>query len=80
MYSIRAAHIELKEYECFIADLACSLSYDLAPSPPPPLSPVGKHNQQRTRRLRKRDNLLMGEGEGVGEEPNHTAARKPGPL
>jgi hypothetical protein len=27
----------------------------------------------------KRDNLLTGEGERVGEEPNYTAARKPGP-
>jgi hypothetical protein len=31
---------------------------------------------------RKRDNLLTGggEGEGLGEEQNHTTARKPGPL
>jgi hypothetical protein len=29
---------------------------------------------------RERDNLLTGEGEGVGVEPNHTTTRKPGPL
>jgi hypothetical protein len=28
--------------------------------------------------VRKGDNLLT--GEGVGKEPNHTTARKPGPL
>ncbi len=30
--------------------------------------------------LRKRDNLLTGEGEVVGEEPLCMTARKPGPL
>jgi hypothetical protein len=50
---------------------------------PLPLSPVSKLDRQHTGRLRKRDNLLMGEEEGkggVGEELNHTTARNPGPL
>jgi hypothetical protein len=28
----------------------------------------------------ERDNLVMGDGGGDGEEPNRTTARKPGPL
>jgi hypothetical protein len=32
------------------------------------------------RKTEKRDNLLIGEWEGVGEEQNHTMARKPDPL
>jgi hypothetical protein len=43
-----------------------------------PPSPGSKMDRPHTRRLRKRDNLLT--GEGVGKEPNHTTARKPGPL
>jgi hypothetical protein len=52
-----------------------SSSYDLAPTTP-------MLDRRHTRRLRKRDNLLTGEGKGVGvmEEPNHTTASKPGPL
>jgi hypothetical protein len=44
--------------------------------PPPPLSPspVSNLDLRHTGRLRKRNNLLTGEGEGVGEEPNHTTA------
>ncbi len=34
--------------------------------------------RRNTGRLMKRDNLLT--GEGGGQEPNHTTARKPGPL
>jgi hypothetical protein len=51
------------------------------------LSQVIKLERRRTGRLRKRDNLLTrGGGEKLGgevrasEEPNHIAARKPGPL
>jgi hypothetical protein len=46
---------------------------------PHPLHPLPL-DRQHTGRLRKRDNLLT--GEGVGEEPNHTTRdeRKPGPL
>jgi hypothetical protein len=49
----------------------------LLPRPLPP-SPVSKLDRQHTARLRKRDNLLT--GEGMGEEPKHTSARKPGSL
>jgi hypothetical protein len=45
---------------------------------PPPLSPGSKLDQRHTGRLKQKDILLA--GEGVGEEPNHTTARKPGPL
>jgi hypothetical protein len=38
----------------------------------------GPGDRRHTGRLRKRDNLLTGEGaKGVGEEPNHTTAKKP---
>jgi hypothetical protein len=44
-------------------------------------APVRKLDRRHTERLRKRDKLLTGdEGKGVGEEPNHKTARKPGPL
>jgi len=36
---------------------------DLAPPPPPALSPLSKLNQWHTRRLVKRGYLLTGEGE-----------------
>ncbi len=52
-------------------------SYDSAPRPPPP-PPFSKLDRRHTGRLRKRDSLLTGEGAGV--EPNHTTARKLGPL
>ncbi len=61
--------------ECFIEDQAFSPSHDL---PPPPVS---KLDWRHTGRMRKRDSLLTGErGYGVGEEPNHKTARKPGLL
>jgi hypothetical protein len=52
----------------------------MAPRPPPTPPPVSKLDRRSTGRLKKRDNLLTGqrEGEGVGEEPNHTTARMPG--
>jgi hypothetical protein len=37
-------------------------------------------DRRHTGRLRKRDSLLTGEGEGMGEEPYNTTPRKPGPL
>ncbi len=49
----------------------------------PPPSPLRKLDRRHTGRLRKRYNLLClrGEvGEGVGEEPNHTTARRNGPI
>jgi hypothetical protein len=57
-----------------------SLSYDLAPPTPLPPYSDSKLDRRHKGRLRKRDNMLTGEGEGVGEEPNHTTARKPSPL
>jgi hypothetical protein len=65
--------------ELFIEDQAFSPSYDSDPPQPPPLSPVSKLDKRNTGRLRKRDNSLKGGGVGE-EEPNHTTARKPGPL
>ncbi len=53
--------------------------FDSYPSPSCPPPPVNKLNRRNTGRLRKRDNLLAG-GEVWGEEPNHTIARKSGPL
>ena len=42
---------------------------------------AGKLDQRNTGRLSKSDNLFtVVWGEGLGEEPNHTTARKPGPL
>jgi hypothetical protein len=50
-----------------------SPSYDLAPPlPPPPRS--------ATHRKIEKERQLPGEGEGVGEEPNQTTARKPAPI
>ncbi len=49
--------------EWFKEDQTFSLSYDLAPpSTPSHLSPVSKLDRRHTGRLRKRDNLLTGEG------------------
>jgi hypothetical protein len=62
-----------------IEDQAFSSSYDLAPPLPPlhSVSSIGDH----TGGLKKRDNWLWERWEeGVGKEPNHTTARKPGPL
>jgi hypothetical protein len=44
------------------------VSYDTAPRPHTPTT------------VSLLSSLLACEGEGVGEEPNHTTARKPGPL
>ncbi len=42
--------------------------------------PLPRKKGSSTDLLRKRGNLLTGEGEQVGEETNHTTARNPGPL
>ncbi len=55
-----------------------SLSYDLAPLPPPPSS-VCKLDRRYKGRQRKKYNVLTGDG-GWGEEPNHTTEKNPGPL
>ncbi len=49
-----------ESFEWFTEDQAFSQSYDLAPSPPHP--PVSKLDRRHIGRLRKRDNLLTGEG------------------
>jgi hypothetical protein len=49
-------------------------------TPPPPPQFVSKLEWLHTGSLGKRDNLLTGEVEVVGEEPNHMITRKPGPL
>jgi hypothetical protein len=66
----------------FIEGLAFSPSYDLAPSPPP-----FTLSRQHAVSLLQSSCVLpvrLTDGErgreGVGEEPNHTTARKPGPL
>jgi hypothetical protein len=55
----------------------------LGSSPIPFPSPsCSKFNRRHTRRLEKERQLADGRGRGkrVGEEPNHTIARKPGSL
>jgi hypothetical protein len=51
-----------------IEELSFYQSYDLAPPPPPhpPPSPSSKLDRRHAGRLRKRDNLLTGEGGGRG--------------
>ena len=51
-----------------------SASHDFAT--PPSHSPVSMLDQRHTRRLRKRDKLLIGQG----EEPNQITMRKPDTL
>ncbi len=50
--------------------------------PPAPPSPVSKLNRRHTEKSDKKRQLAAGRGmgKGVDEEPNHTTARKPGPL
>jgi hypothetical protein len=53
--------------ECFIEDQVFSQSDDfLAPLPPPHPSPSVSSTGDTQKRLSKRDNLLTGDGEGVG--------------
>jgi hypothetical protein len=47
---------------------------------PPPPPPSIKLDWQLAGKPRKRDNLLTGEGDGVGQEPNYMTARKAAPL
>jgi hypothetical protein len=60
---------------------AFSQSYDLAPRPTHPPSPVSKldRRQRKIKKERQLGNRRVG-GKEVGEKPNHTTARKPGPL
>jgi hypothetical protein len=54
-----------------------SPTHDFAPSPSPPVS---KLSLFLSLSVYRRSSLLTGKGGGVGEEPNHTTARKFGPL
>ncbi len=68
--------------EWFTEDQTFSPSYDLAPPTPllPPLRSVSSTGD--TQEDWEREIFADGRGGkvGVGEEPNHTTARKPGPL
>ncbi len=80
---VSSGHIVFRASEStegFIEGHAFSQSYDLAPRPFLPPSSGRKLDWRHTERLRKRNNWVTGEGEGVGEEPDHTIARKTGPL
>ncbi len=62
--------------DLFIENQAFSRSYDWAPHPSPFVSKLGRWH---TARLRKRDNLLTGEGGGRGAESydlNHSFSNK----
>ncbi len=63
-----------------ISNRAVGQSPVFGSSPTPPI--VSKLDRRYMGRLRKRDNLLTGgeRGKGVEEEPNHTTARKAGPI
>ncbi len=64
--------------ECFEEDDAFSWLYDLAPCPAPsPPFLISKLDRRHTERLRKEACWWQRE---VGEEPDHTTAREPGPL
>ena len=53
--------------------------FSSSPTPSPPL--VSKLDRRHTERLRNKRQLFDRRGgKGVGEEPNNTTARKPGPL
>jgi hypothetical protein len=50
-----------------------------SPTTRPP-SPASKMSFFVSLPVCRRSGLLKGEGERVGKEPNHTTARKPGPV
>jgi hypothetical protein len=65
--------------ECIIEDKAFLPSYDLAPSPPPPsCQQVASLSQSSCVSPVELTDGIAGGGEE--KEPNHTTARKPGPL
>ncbi len=66
--------------EWFIEDQASSPSYDLAPPHPLLPSQVSKLPLSLSLPECYRSSLLTGEGGRGGGGPNHTTARKPGPL
>ncbi len=76
------AFISTESIEWFTKDQALLRSYDSAPRPPlfPPSS-LSKLSLFLSPPVCLRSSLPTGErGEGVGEEPNQTTTRKPGPL
>jgi hypothetical protein len=58
------------------------LAYDSAPrrKPQPPLSRQQVFSLSQSSCVSPVEFTDMREGQGVGGEPNHTTARKPGPL
>jgi hypothetical protein len=76
---------ETESIERFIEGQTLSLLYDSAPrSPPPPLfyqdvRPTTHKKTEKERQLADGDGRGVG-GKGMGVEPNHTTAKKPGPL
>ncbi len=70
-----------KSTEWFIEDQALSPSYDFV-SPPhtPPVAIQQVVSPFQSSCVSPRSSLMTGRGKGVGEELNHTMARKPGPL
>jgi hypothetical protein len=52
---------------------------DLATPPPLSHSSISKLDRRHTQDDWERETIARGRGVGVGEEPNHTTARKPGP-
>ncbi len=70
-------YFKTREY-WFIEDQPFSPSYDLSPPPAPFPSPVSKLSLFLSLPVCRRS-VYWREGRGVGEEPNHTTARKPGP-
>jgi hypothetical protein len=61
--------------------IAFSWSYHLAPRPSPtPLSRQSARPETQRKTEKERQLADGRRGEGVGEEPNHTTARKPGSL
>ncbi len=71
-----------QSFERYIDDQVFVPSYNrLLSRPLPTPSPSVSSTPATHMKTEKRDNLLMGRGgRGVGEVPNHTTGRNPGPL
>jgi len=72
-------HPASESIEWIMEDQAFSPSYDVAPRPPPPPSPVSNIDRRHTGRLRKREKR-GGVGVRGGAYPDETTARKLGSL
>ncbi len=72
-------YMKSESIEWFIKSQAFSRSYDLVPRP---LTLTSVSSTGDTQEDREREAVCRWEvgGRGVGEEPNHTTARKLGPL